>query len=80
MTIARDIGIRKQGLHQVASRLKPLSIQSRSILQKITNPFVMDIIGPARIDETVDRALDQNIPQMKGVQNTGVIYYNRRFS
>jgi hypothetical protein len=33
----------------------------------------MDVVGPACFDETVEGALDQDVAQVEGIENAGVI-------
>ena len=39
---------------------------------EIAHPLVIDVVGPARLDETVEGAVDQDVAQMKGIENAGI--------
>ncbi|WP_425287381.1 hypothetical protein [Paramesorhizobium deserti] len=36
----------------------------------------MDVIGPARLDETVEGALDQDVARMEAIEDAGIIDRN----
>lgn len=77
--IPGNISLRKIALHQVARFFKALPSQVRFSLQEIANPLIMDVIGPARVDKAINGALDQDISQIGGEQNAGVVNDNRKF-
>ncbi|MDL2406219.1 hypothetical protein PY650_11205 [Rhizobium calliandrae] len=39
---------------------------------KIPHPLAMNIVGPARVDQAIEGALDQDIPQTKGIEDAGI--------
>jgi hypothetical protein len=41
--------------------------------REATNPLIVDIVGPARIDKTINGALDQEIAKMKWIENASVV-------
>lgn len=76
--IVGDIGVRQDRLHPLARRFKPRDRGVGRIGGQVAHPFSVDIIRPARIDQAVERALDQDIAQMEGVENAGIKDRDRR--
>jgi hypothetical protein len=56
-------------IHQTPCFIEAIKIKTLIILDEITNPLIMNLIGPTGVDKPVDRALDQKVANMKGVEN-----------
>jgi hypothetical protein len=78
ISISADGGPRQCVVHQPTSRLQALDGDSRRLGRQVPNPFVVDLIGPARLDQAVYGGLDDDVPEMKGVEDAGVEDGNRR--
>ncbi len=65
-------------VRQPTGRPQALDGDGRRISRQVPNPFVVDLVGPARLDQTVCGSLDDDVPEMEGVEDAGVEDGNRR--
>jgi len=58
----------------------PRQVFSRgaSISDRVANPLLVDFNRPTRVDEALDSELDEQIPEMEGIEEIGVEVDNRR--
>lgn len=70
---------RHGSIHQVSRCVKMAHRNRRVVGREITDPLVVDLIGPALVNQTIDAALNQEIAEMKGVEDAGVVECDRRF-
>jgi len=59
-------------VHETLRSHQAIGRKTRRIGDEVLHPFVMDRIGPARVEQAVDRRLHDDVPQMKRVQDTGI--------
>jgi hypothetical protein len=52
----------QRAIHQTSSDLQALNWNSGHVSRKIPNPFVVNLIRPARIDQAVYRNLHDDVP------------------
>jgi hypothetical protein len=67
-----DRGIPQRIIHELAGDLQALNGNAGHVGDEIANPFVVNLIGPPRIDQTVHGDLHDDIPQMEWIEDTGV--------
>jgi hypothetical protein len=63
---------RERIIHQPSGNLQTLYRNGRYINYQVSHPFIMDLIRPARFDQPIDCGLNDDIAEMKGIQNAGV--------
>ena len=76
--ISADSGTLERVVHQPTGRLQALDGDARRVSRQVPNPFVVDLVGPARLDQAVYGGLDDDVPEMEGVEDAGVEDGNRR--
>ena len=68
-----DIGVRQDGFYHVAGGLEARDRCAGRIGGQIAYPFRVNVVGPARGDQAIEGALDQQIAQMEGIEDAGVV-------
>jgi hypothetical protein len=72
-----DVSVGQHRLHELAGRRQP-RVRDGARCRQVADPFVVDRIRPSCGDEVVNGELDQEVSQMKGIQDAGIIDDDRR--
>lgn len=64
--IVRHDCLREDRVHPVTRGLETVDGQAWCVRGDIAHPLIMYVVGPARLDEPVEGALDQNVAQVEG--------------
>ena len=70
--VSSDQAIPCRLVHPIACALEGCSITVRFVAEQGIDPFPMDVSGPLRAKEIVNRQLQKNIPYRRGIENVGV--------
>ena len=73
LLIVGDISCGQHPFHQVSRLGQALDRKILRVCREIANPLFMDRVGPTGVDQSIDATLNQEIADMKGIQNAGVI-------
>ena len=63
---------REYVIHKPARKLETLYRNGCGANSQVSDPFVMDFVCPARFDETIYGRLNDDVPEMKRIENAGV--------
>jgi hypothetical protein len=72
LLVPADCRHRQRIIHQSAGSVQALYWNGWRVNSQVSDPFVVDRVCPARLDKTVDCDLNDDIPEMKGIENAGV--------
>jgi hypothetical protein len=75
--VVPDVCLGQNGLHEITGGEQSLTRYAPCISQ-ISNPLLLDRIGPARCDQPFHGELDQQISEMKWVEDASVIHDDGR--
>lgn len=78
--IIGDVSVGQNVLHPISGGFLTRDGNFERTGDQIAYPFAMDVVSPARIDQTVEGALDQNIAQVEGIENAGIVDRDGRFT
>ena len=70
--VSGDQAIPCRLIHAIAGAFESCSITVRFIAEQGIDPFPLDVSGPLRAEEIVNRQLQKNIPHRCGIENVGV--------
>jgi len=65
--VVADHGGRQRVVHQLTGYVQPLNRNGWDICCQVSDPFVMDLLCPAGLDQSIRRHLDENIPEMEWI-------------
>lgn len=71
MLVATYIGPRKHAAHDAKGSHQALA-RGTSIGDEVADPLLVDCVRPAHGEETFNAELDQQIPQVEGIEEIGV--------
>ena len=75
--VAAHIGFRENAAHNFQGPRQAFT-RGTSISDQVANPLLMDFSCPTQVDEALDTELDEQIPEMKGIEEIGVDEDDRR--
>jgi hypothetical protein len=74
--VAGDVGAGQNPLHDIAGAQQAVPAGNPR-RRDIPYPFVVDHVGPARVNDVIDRQLHQQIPQMERVEHVRIVQDDR---
>jgi hypothetical protein len=70
--VAGDRRVRQRVIHELAGDLQALDGNAGHVGDEIANPFVVNLICPPRIDQSVNGDLHDDVSQMEWIEDAGV--------
>ncbi len=74
--ISRYQAISSGRIHKATRFLELSSFHIGPILKNVSDPFIMDTIGPLGLEQIGKSKLHQEVAQRSGIQHAGVVYSN----
>jgi hypothetical protein len=71
MLVTAYVGLGEYAAHDVEGSHQSLA-RGTSVGDQVTDPFVVDRVGPTHVEEALYPELDQQIPKVEGVEEVGV--------